>query len=356
MQIDMHFGATYVMARLAGFPTAEAHIIANAAQYVDDAKVSGFVRFDNGALFQRITTVHSPASGKNLDSCENHLAWLPFHFLPGNTLLSEKEMTAGDYASRLLCSEDSVVMEDVVADCIAARDQPQALYRLGITAHTFLDTFAHQRFGGFIHKYNWVGNIKGEDPAIHKSCLAGCVNLFVDFIRHPEPMLGHGLALTYPDLPWLKWSYRDGFGKTVSRVNAEIFIRGLCGLYRVFRRYRGEAGATLSPDMTEKLKSLIVTIQDSDGVVRLKKWQAQIQANAFCFGAEQANYVAEHWRSEALHDSALFDETDHFQNVREICYPPDFMSSPWKLFHDAAKAHRYAVIQKILPKYGLCAA
>jgi hypothetical protein len=33
-----------------------------------------------------------------------------------------------------------------------------------------------------------------------------------------------------------------------------------------------------------------------------------------------------------------------------------FLGSRWKMFHDAAQAHRLDVLQVILPRYGICAA
>lgn len=35
--------------------------------------------------------------------------------------------------------------------------------------------------------------------------------------------------------------------------------------------------------------------------------------------------------------------------------PAPFLSSHWKLFHDALQAHRFFVLHELLPKYGLLA-
>ena len=62
MQIDFHHAVTYVLARLAGFPHDDAHIIAYAAQYVDDANNSGLIEFaDVAPPFYHIASAHVPS-------------------------------------------------------------------------------------------------------------------------------------------------------------------------------------------------------------------------------------------------------------------------------------------------------
>ena len=84
MQLDFHHAVTYVTARIAGFGHEEADIIAYSSQFVDDAVSSGVVCFDNKAMYSRISSAHKAIDPRNLDNAENHLIWLPFHFLPGN--------------------------------------------------------------------------------------------------------------------------------------------------------------------------------------------------------------------------------------------------------------------------------
>jgi len=51
MQIDFHHAVTYVVARLAGFGHREAEVVAYCAQYVDDARNTGEIIFDSGAMY-----------------------------------------------------------------------------------------------------------------------------------------------------------------------------------------------------------------------------------------------------------------------------------------------------------------
>ena len=86
MQIDGLHTLSYVLSRMAGFMHEVADIIAHSAQYVDDATDEGIVLFKNGATFSRISSAHEISMYDleyYLDAHENHLVWVPFHFLPG---------------------------------------------------------------------------------------------------------------------------------------------------------------------------------------------------------------------------------------------------------------------------------
>lgn len=357
MQIDMHFAGTWLMARFAEFSDQEARTIANSAQYIDDAAQTGFVRFDNGALFRRTATVNAMASPHNLNELDNHLAWLPFHFLPGDDSNSVK------YADRLICRPKSEVAKAMVNACIAERNRPEGLHRLGITAHVFQDTFAHQGFAGMIHDVNFVKDIQSDDPVVDKDWKAQLEDLFDKSIGHifhnKIPMLGHGMALTYPDLPWLTWQYTDGNDKVVKRDNLSLFTEALNELYRVFRCWRAVDAQDEVPGLDEKQKKLIVDhlskICNPDAEKRLDHWLELIKEDAFGVGASDLQYEAKDWREMAIHRSEIFDSLTK-DTLVEIPYPENFMESDWKRFHDAAKDHLHVVIQRILPARGLCVA
>lgn len=351
MQIDMHFAGTYIVARAAGFADADAQLIANASQYVDDSVTSGFIRFDNGALFQRTATAHRMLDGDNLNELDNHLAWLPFHFLPGN----EGET----HADRLICRPNSRVAQDMAAACIAARARPHSLHRLGITAHVFVDTYAHQGFAGMIHDVNYAKDLKSDDEELDESALTEAENFLGKlrglFTKSAVPMLGHGLASSYPDLPWLSWSYTDGQSKTIRRNNLDIFMEALDELCKIFQRYRDAEASGLPAATGGQLRRYLAEFTDVDPEKRLPRWLDLLKRNAFGFGAVTLAYKAQDWREAALGHSHHFGGAA-LDEIEEIPFPDGFMTSDWKLFHDAAKDHRHTVLQHILPGYGLCAA
>ena len=48
MNIDFHYGITYVLARLAGLNAEDSKIVAHSSQYVDDATTHGILHFSGG--------------------------------------------------------------------------------------------------------------------------------------------------------------------------------------------------------------------------------------------------------------------------------------------------------------------
>lgn len=53
------------------------------------------------------------------------------------------------------------------------------------------------------------------------------------------------------------------------------------------------------------------------------------------------------WKADALGTS---------RDIFEYKYKESFLTSNWKLFHDALQLHRLTVSHDILSKYGICAA
>lgn len=109
MQVDFHHAVTYVLARLAGFEKREAEIVAYSSQYVDDATNGGMIRFKNDFMYARIRSAHPIFSFKNVIPHASRVAWVPFHFLPGNE---------GHGIERTICRPNSQIAREMVNYCI----------------------------------------------------------------------------------------------------------------------------------------------------------------------------------------------------------------------------------------------
>lgn len=386
MQIDFHHTATYAIARIAGFKHEDAEVIAHASQYVDDSTTSGFLRFSNGMRFRREATAHPMVDAKNLDNDEGAMSWLPFHFLPGAVVATGAE--ADQYRSKLVCRPDSLVAKAMMAAAISAKDQPHALHRLGITAHVFVDTFAHQGFIGQLHPLNGANDVqdsKGESIDVRILAVA------------EVPPMGHGQVNTCPDRPFLSWSYTDSSGATVPRDNPADFMLAADRLCQEFRRYlKGDPTAEvqgLGPEMTAKFATLFATFDDEDGDLRHGLWIEALGEDCFGFGAVSLNYVGKgigSWKHLALgeiylewealakkalavdtakqsmfqHIGAALSDLEHKAEaisdklgVEPIDYPftDAFLTSDYKKFHDAASDQRHDIFRKILPSFGIYA-
>lgn len=368
MQIDFHHGVTYVVARLAGMKHDEAKIIAHCAQYVDDATNHGHVRFDNGATYSRIATAHKMLDYSNFSELANHKAWVPFHFLPGNNLKKAGEENVSDrFIRRLICKPGSYVAHDMVNDCITDKRRPYSLHRLGITMHVYIDTWAHYGFCGTTHPINRATKIKvldhnGSDIDAQKMTdrIKGFFkgifdNAASDFVDDVQP-LGHGAVLSYPDQPYLKWSYINGLGEEIIRDNPTDFIHAIEAMHAALVRYQaGKIDADVDPigneDM-EKIKYMITNINDDDGEKRHKQWLKAIADGEFSFGKQQIEYIAKGEGSWKHIATGTKERVDARGAVFE--YKESFLTSDWKMFHDAAQVHRFNVLHNILPRYGIC--
>lgn len=354
MQIDFHHGVTYVLARLAGFEHGAAETIAYAAQYVDDATNGGCVTFDNGAMYARISSAHRMLDYRNLQELANHRVWIPFHFLPGNCGLPAGEEPRGKFIERLICTPDSPVARDMVRAAIDARGQANGLERLGVAMHVYADTWAHQGFAGVNHAQNSAEMVTDGEGAPDVRLLDRLTSYFVG-----EALpLGHGAVLSNPDHPWLQWGYTNGRGQVIRRDNPRDFLAAAEAMFKAMRRFRlGDADAAvggLAAADRARIDGMLRSLRDPEGEVRHAAWLDAIGRGEFSFGRASPVYIAKgegSWKYAALGTTAEVDDEDEV-----FVYSPAFLRSQWKRFHDALQEHRFDVLHRILPHYGICAA
>jgi hypothetical protein len=354
MQMDFHHGITYAVARLSGFEHEAASVIAYSAQYVDDATNAGLIRFDNGAMFSRISSAHKMLDYRNFQELANHRIWIPFHFLPGNGGLPATENPEGSFIEKLICRPNSYVAQEMVRECIHRRYTFYGLHRLGITMHVYADTWAHQGFAGVNHRVNDAKSIVDESGKPNQKVMARLAGYF---IGEALP-LGHGAVLSNPDKPFLKWGYTNGRGEKIVRNNPRDFLEAAENMCKAMQRYHlGNPNADV-PGLPEQDRALmdvmIKTITDHSAKVRHQKWIDAIAEGKFSFGKADIAYVPKgkgSWKYLALGTERLVDSSSEvFQ------YKSSFLRSHWKLFHDALQCHHFYIVHELLPKYGICVA
>lgn len=393
MQIDGHHTATYVAARIAGFSFKDAEKVAYAAQYVDDATNAGIVQFtQSDYLYCRIASAHKMIDYDNFVDVDNHLAWIPFHFLPGNGSLPAGESPDGGELMKLICRPDSPVARDMLRRAVLDRGNPRALHRLGIAMHVYADTFAHQGFVGSQSPANQIKALTSGDPELDARIKASTQKeLFVtvkknvksffqilgqvfrlmwnekrwpaEFIANflQKAPVGHAAADVFPDQPYLIWQYIDFKSQTVKRDNPAIFMQAMEMMVRAMQAWRaGDLMMNLEtqPGLNQADRDVIANLfQESvgiDGEERRQDWLETIGRGEFSFGSELPSYIgkgAGSWKDCALGTVMVTDSGfERFQ------YAETFLTSDWKLFHDALQIHRSDVLHEILPRYGICAA
>ena len=352
MEIDFHFGVTYVVGRLAGLKHDQAEIVATASQYVDDTVNEGVLQFKTGQAYYRTCTAHKVNDYKLYRHVDELLVWVPFHFLPGNVSCGS---LADEYQNRVVCRARGDIAREMVRSCILGQDLPFALHRLGITAHVLADTWAHQGFAGIKHRVNLASKIRLEEPNDDPDWRGLRENIrpyVCDIVNRCFPM-GHGSVLHYPDHPFRKWSYVNGHGERIERDNRSEFLEAADELCKLFRRFLikdpdANVEGLLDGDKV-KIAAKLTNLTDDDGHARNKKWLDAIGNNEFSFGSAEPSYVDSgrgSWKYQAIGtERAEIDRNEEFD------YRPEFLHSDWKLFHDAAQVHRFVVLREILPRF-----
>jgi hypothetical protein len=350
MQIDFHHAVTYVAARGAGFSHEEADVVAYAAQYVDDAVSDGTVCFDNKAMYTRISSAHKTVDPQNLNDASNHLVWLPFHFLPGNGGTAEKGKVGNSFIDKIVClpGDISPVAQKMLDLTMENKGKRCALHRLGITMHVYADTWAHQGFAGVLHPVNEVDEaLETENSGVFEE-LSDEITSWIG--ERVIPPLGHGRAQVLPDMPFLKWQYKNCKGDTIARDNTEQFCKAADEMCRFMQRYRGQTVTGLPVADVTQIRELFLSAKDQAGAKRHRVWLDAISAGKFSFGPATITYDnsgRDSWKAKAL--GTACDLPVH-------SYPEDFLDTDWKMFHDAIQQHRLSLLHDILPLYGICAA
>lgn len=359
MQIDMHYFGTYVMAVTAGLNEDAAKIVANSAQFVDDCASKQQVKFKDAGQIDSQATAHHTIDVKNIDHDDQRQVWVPFHFLPGNE---------GDsFTERLICRKDSPIAREMVENTLANLDKIEGAYRLGIAAHVYSDTFAHYGFSGVGSRWNMVDNNSIEfgelDPDI-KDYIVGKAAYFADKYNgglnwfgnikswlgeELSGALGHGAVATYPDRPYLVWSfnYENPEKHSGKRDNSSTFLEACEKLHEMFReavqRCPGLGGGSYTPFV--KMQAGIEEILAFQGKCadRNNRWIQEASSGRFGSPFDIPNYEGQFWNDEVLG----LDKTDNSMEALSVhAYH----------FFKAASSHRLYVLRDLLPKHGLVVA
>jgi len=343
MQIDFHHAATYVVSRLAGFAHGDALTIARSAQMVDESDTQGTLQFNDSTGYYHIASAHKLFDPENGSSFTDYQVWLPFHFLPGNNGAELDKVPNVPLVQRLTCTEDSQLANAMWQRASEVKNDPTALYRLGITAHVYADTFSHQGFVGFRHPMNRASEIDHIDP--NDSDLVDNIEAqAADLLE-----LGHGGVVTDPDLPFLTWSYKSESGRVVTCNNPERFLRAVTRMQAQMAWYQGDSSRqTMLESDRESFERLIHTQQASKGEDRHPAWLDALRNGEFTFEPLNEEQLGDLEFDAKSWELATFGQTlDH--SATAIEKPADFESSPWKLFNDALKAHQQMVLNDLLP-------
>ncbi|HPM78131.1 MAG TPA: hypothetical protein PK961_13645 [bacterium] len=348
--------------RSLGFAPAKARIVAYANQYTDDAVESDEFTLVGDGSFNPVRTAYyklhllekifDPAERKKKIRELSKLVWMSFHFLPGNQGSKSWE--------KLLVRPDSDNARRILHAALKKIDDGEAngYHALGVATHTYLDTFSHQNFSGHDGKEN---NAKAD---IELNMLSRDIDLKGwqeerDRFYLPIPDLagniGHMDVLTFPDMPYLQWNYKNWQDVDSGEiVNLNRFVRAYEKLFWAIGAWRGwseekifKAWYGTSDDYNKAVHSVLLVNFAKNNLskkARTKNWTRAIadKQKVFAFNAktESANldYHEDDWMNAALNvPRGLERELSGGATVEP---KGDFTKSDFYHFHTAARAQR----------------
>ena len=354
MNIDFHYGIIYIVSRLAELSPNDAEIVAHSCQYVDDATTNGILDFEGGETYERFASAHEMFDYDNLRNGQNRVFWAPFHFLPAGIGQSLDE--------KAVCRPDSKVARAMIKRAIEERSAINALHRLGVSLHVYVDTWAHQGFSGVASDLNYVQSLSGDDHD-NTRWLDKLEKFLSDFghdvqsgILDKVSKLGHGAALHFPDMPWAKWQYTNGKGELIQRDNLPDFVEAANMACKAVRGYinsnpnfENEAG--LSEAERGAIENLLASNRSHDGDERLKYICDALQSGEIPKLKEQIpRYIGKGHGSWKHIATGIEEQGDGDKQPK---WSANFEESDYRKFHDAVKRHRFVVTQEILPTHGV---
>ena len=293
MEIDMHYGAIYYLASLAGIDFEEARKIAWSSQFVDDANYGGSVQFEGGEGYICTNSAHRHLSD-NL-SAQARLVWVPFHFVPDPN-------TQAPFLRRLECVKDSELVNASVVEALNETDPQIRPYRFGVALHAYADSWSHYGFSGIPSDTNLVRNVKtlNIDQSLWEKSMAWVATHALNKGRMNP--IGHLYAASCPDLPYLEWEYTDHKTGSPVRVrnNHEDFSNAVNKIYTYMLKYKGEPYDSSIPAENVSRIDQLINLQQDSGEKRLEQWAESYYKT---FGLRMPSYKHKAWITDAFSEA-----------------------------------------------------
>jgi len=297
MEKDFHYFLVYAIARVAGSESAD--IIAYASQFVDDNNEGQFsvdgrkMPFPSqlqsaGEYYYPIMT--QSLSPRSLSVDIQKYVYVPFHFLPGDNTVEI------DGAKNVLNTTPDSKNARALLNYALASDNP---YLIGISAHTFADTWAHQNFTGLREDWN-------------------SVYPWYKISKSIAPNVGHAEVGHSPDVideVWIDYRFGDG-GVIVN--NRERALKATKELYLAFRKKWGGG-----PNWSEIKKDLRRIVNTPGYDQRIEVIDQFLNDNHY---GGIPRYNKNQWIDDAL------EREGHSFQLKENAH-----ESHWYHFHQAAK-------------------
>ena len=338
MDIEFHYYMTYLIAARAGFSPADAVIIAQSAQEIDDNHIPVSVGLGTEASYENIIS----QTMNILHPHHNTKIYPIFHFIPGDPDAPTARRKDG-IRNKWVTTPNSALANQMLDTALASRN----LYRIGASAHAFADTWAHQNFVGRDDVCNEMPN----------GPLAAEIEGKIALLR-----IGHALAGHVPDIPGLIWNDQRLAQPVIDNTArfldaAEHLFRKLCLATR---------GTAQSAEVDRLAAELVQDLKDDIGpsssramrrdLARIQRYEVRALAPSYG-GTAIPDYRQAQWADQAFvekhgglaerlakfvaqHTGLAGDILEFGTRMQYSWQDPDnFRETHWYKFQEAVRSH-----------------
>ena len=323
MDTEFHYYMTYLIAAKAGFGPGDAFTIAYSSQYVDDNDM--ILEVDKGK---------SSAYRNYISQTMNILKpkgklfriYPLFHFIPGDPMNASAWRKDGKM-HWLNTTPNSANASRIFDNALASK----SLHRIGVAAHGFADTWAHQNFIGYFDDFNAIASPLGA----------------------AAPNIGHADAGHNPDWPALVWQDKRLLNERVD--NKRIFLEAaehlLCKLTGYVDPTASENG--VGEKSAELRKDLDWAVGGRDQSNRYREERIgryrELAGRAGYGDRVLPEYDHDLWLDDAIHENVrgLRDRSDftlaRWDPLTDVYTWKDSVNcykTPWHCFQQAVKDHQ----------------
>lgn len=311
MDFEFHYDITYLIALKAKFPKNEAEIIAISSQLVDDNTEENYIENDKGDIYK---TYISQTSNILKPSDDLFRIYPSFHFVPGNPMAPTARRKDGTL-HLLNTTPDNENVKSLINHALKSNN----LYRLGIAAHAYCDSWSHQNFVGYYADFNSLTGV----------------------LEKSVPNIGHADARHKPDQVSLIWKDERLISRNATINNNKRFISAAEKLLNYFAKYN-KISIKSSKDFLKQLES-IFSIKGHSYLIKNKRKKEYNKLSIKLSGDKIPEYKKYKWFNAAVLNqvnNGIFLPNLNYNNIKYFWKNRNYQKSSYYKFCEAIKSHQ----------------
>lgn len=328
MNVEFHYWITGLIARHAGFSAEETRIIACSSQLVDDNDFEVALFDGENDVVPSYTSHISQTMNIQLPRRDIMKIYPLFHFIPGDQPQASPRRDGATHPLNTTANSSyaNLIMRYTLQNAASkyrAGDMG-GLYRIGVTTHAYVDTWAHQNFVGWFTDFNAIGS-----------------NLIPD--------IGHADALHHPD--WIGHRWNDERLANPDVDNITRFLMAARYTYRHFLEFRkliGEQPADRWEQLEVLLTELFGRSYSGDCEKGCEQRIARYRTAVDCL----TEYDEHDWLDDAAQLKTVYNLTNDNYDQKYVWRDARNSSkSDWYRFQEAIREHMLCAIAILQPAF-----